>query len=290
MTDLNLPEKERIMSAENKIIVDGRSISFEVLDETNFFSLNEMVIESDHPGQIIQTWIRLRSTLEYLKVWEQHNNQAFDPQTADGFIADSGKPTFTMTPTKWATMTKSRGIFTKRGRYGGTWAHVDIALEFAAYLSPKFRYEMILSLKEVYEIERNILKGGWSMSRFFSKINYHLQTNAIREHLEPRLEPGERKNLYASEADVINVAVFGMTARQWREENPGLAKKGNNMRDQASMADLVVLANLESANSQLIEAGLDQASRLDRLQQLAVRQYRVLSQQLLPPKDQSLIE
>ncbi|MEM7369617.1 MAG: KilA-N domain-containing protein [Bacteroidota bacterium] len=278
------------MAGENKIIVEGRSISYEVLDETNFFSLNEMVSDSDHPGQIIQTWIRLRSTLEYLKVWEKHNNPSFHPQLADTFIADSGKPTFTMTPTKWATQTSSKGIFTKRGRYGGTWAHVDIALEFAAYLSPKFRYEMILSLKEVYEIERNILKGGWSMSRFFSKINYHLQTNAIKEYLEPRMDSGERRNLYASEADLVNVAVFGITAKQWREENPELSHKGQNIRDQASMADLVVLANLESANSQMIEAGLDQASRLDRMQQLAVRQYRVLSKQLLPPKDQHLLE
>jgi len=221
---------------------------------------------------LIRNWLRSRNTIEFLGLWEQLNNPDFKPVEFDGFKKEAGLNSFTLTPKQWIIKTAAVGIISKAGRYGGTYAQKDIAFEFASWISVEFKLYLIKEFQRLKEQEFKQL--GWDIRRNLAKVNYLIHTDAIKENLIPdSLTPQQISFVYASEADLLNVSLFGITAKQWREINPEL--KGN-MRDHANIHQLVCLANLESMNAHFIDEGLCQSDRLVKLNQLAIRQMKVL--------------
>jgi hypothetical protein len=226
----------------------------------------------DRTDIIIGNWLRNRNTIEFLGLWEQLNNPDFKPIEFDGFRKQAGLNSFTLTPKQWIENTGAIGIISKAGRYGGTFAQKDIAFEFASWISVEFKLYLIKEFQRLKEQEYKQL--GWDIRRNLAKVNYLIHTDAIKENLIPEtLTPQQINFVYASEADMLNVALFGVTAKHWREANP--AAKGN-MRDHADVHQLVCLANLESMNAHLIEQGVGQSERLVELNELAIRQMRIL--------------
>ena len=221
---------------------------------------------TDDPRFVIQNWMRNRNTLEFIGLWEVLNNPNFNRVQFDTFRNEAGLNRFTMTPGKWIESTDAIGIVSKAGRYGGTYAHYDIAMEFASWLSPEFKLYIIQDYKRLKEDETSKLSLTWNLHREISKINYKIHTDAIKEYLLKDLTNEQLSFKYASEADMLNVALFNKRAKQWREENPDL--KGN-MRDYASLNELLVLANMESYNAILIGKGVDQKDRMVELRKLA---------------------
>jgi hypothetical protein len=227
---------------------------------------------------IIGNWLRNRNTIEFLGIWEQLNNPDFKPIEFDGFKAQAGLNSFTLTPKQWIEQTGAIGLISKAGRYGGTYAQKDIAFEFASWISVEFKLYLIKEFQRLKEQEFQQL--GWDIRRNLAKVNYLIHTDAIRQNLIPdTLTPAQISHVYADEADLLNVALFGVTARQWREQNPNL--KGN-MRDHANVHQLVCLANLETMNAYLIQQGVVAAERLQQLNALAISQMTILSRQALP--------
>ena len=239
----------------------------------------------DRTGTIIGNWLRNRNTIEFLGIWEQLNNPDFKVIEFDDFKKHAGLNSFTLTPKQWIERTAAIGLVSKAGRYGGTFAQKDIAFEFASWISVEFKLYLIKEFQRLKEQEFQQL--GWDIRRNLAKVNYLIHTDAIRENLIPdNLTAQQISFVYASEADLLNVALFGVTARQWRDANPEL--KGN-LRDHANVHQLVCLANLESMNAHFISEGLPQGERLVKLNQLAIRQMRVLlaaSLPLLPATDE----
>lgn len=232
----------------------------------------------DRTDDLIRNWLRNRNTIEFLGIWEQLNNPDFKPVEFDGFRAQAGLNSFTLTPKQWIEQTAAIGLISKAGRYGGTFAQKDIAFEFASWISVEFKLYLIKEFQRLKEQEFQQL--GWDIRRNLAKVNYLIHTDAIRDNLIPdNLTAQQVSFVYASEADLLNVALFGVTARQWRDANPEL--KGN-LRDHANVHQLVCLANLESMNAHFISEGLPQAERLVKLNQLAIRQMRVLLAVSLP--------
>ena len=232
----------------------------------------------DRTDDLIRNWLRNRNTIEFLGIWEQLNNPAFKPVEFDGFKKQAGLNSFTLTPKQWIERTAAIGLISKAGRYGGTFAQKDIAFEFASWISVEFKLYLIKEFQRLKEQEFQQL--GWDIRRNLAKVNYLIHTDAIRDNLIPdNLTAQQISFVYASEADLLNVALFGVTARQWRDANPEL--KGN-LRDHANVHQLVCLANLESMNAHFISEGLPQAERLVKLNQLAIRQMRVLLASSLP--------
>ena len=221
---------------------------------------------TDDPRFVIQNWMRNRNTLEFIGLWEVLNNPNFNRVQFDTFRNEAGLNRFTMTPSKWIESTGAIGIVSKAGRYGGTYAHYDIAMEFASWLSPEFKLYIIQDYKRLKEDENSSLSLTRNLHREISKINYKIHTDAIKEHLLKDLTNEQLSFKYASEADMLNVALFNKTAKEWREENQNL--KGN-MRDYASLNELLVLANMESYNAILIGKGMDQKERMIELRNLA---------------------
>lgn len=222
---------------------------------------------------LIRNWLRNRNTVEFLGIWEQINNPGFNPVEFDGIKKLAGLNSFTLTPKQWIVRTGAIGIISKAGRYGGTYAHKDIAFEFASWISVEFKLYLIKEFQRLKEDEHKTL--GWDIRRNLAKLNYRIHTDAIREHLiPPELEPAQISLVYASEADVLNMALFGKTAAKWRSENPG--EKGN-IRDQADSSQLLCLANMENLNAHFIAEGLSQPERLQRLNQIAIQQMRILT-------------
>jgi len=221
---------------------------------------------NDDPRFVIQNWLRNRNTLEYIGLWEVLNNPNFKRVQFDTFRNESGLNRFTMTPQKWIDSTNAIGIISKSGRYGGTYAHYDLAMEFASWISPEFKLYIVQDYKRLKSDENSRLSLSWNLNREISKINYKIHTDAIQEYLlkDPTNEQLSYK--YASEADMLNVALFDKRAKQWRDENPEL--KGN-MRDYASLNELLVLANMESYNAILISKGMEQKERMIELRKLA---------------------
>ena len=220
--------------------------------------------------------MRNRDTLEFLGLWESLHNQDFKPVEFDGFKKDAGLNAFTMSPKKWITTVNAIGIVSKSGRYGGTFAHADIAFEFASWISAEFKLYIIKDYKRLKTDESSRLSLGWNLNREISKLNYRIHTDAIKENLLPlELTAYQISMTYASEADLLNVALFGKTAKEWREKN--VIQKGN-MRDYATLNQLLVLANMESYNSILIKQGKSQAERLQLLNQLAIRQLKAIEE------------
>ena len=230
---------------------------------------------SDDPRFAIQNWMRNRNTIEFLGLWESLHNPNFNRVQFDTFRRDAGLNRFVMTPSKWVENTGAIGITAKAGRYGGTYAHSDIAMEFASWISAEFKLYLMKDYRRLKFDENSRLSLSWNLNREISKLNYRVHTDAIQQNLlPPDLTREQQSFVYADEADMLNVALFGLTAAQWRSQNQGC--KGN-IRDYASLQQLLVLANMESYNALLIEQKLPQTERLQMLRQMAVRQLQVLS-------------
>ena len=230
---------------------------------------------SDDPRFAIQNWMRNRNTIEFLGLWESLHNPNFNRVQFDTFRTEAGLNRFVMTPSKWVENTGAIGITAKAGRYGGTYAHSDIAMEFASWISAEFKLYLMKDSRRLKFDENSRLSLSWNLNREISKLNYRVHTNAIQQNLlPPDLTREQQSFVYADEADMLNVALFGLTAAQWRSQNQGC--KGN-IRDYASLQQLLVLANMESYNALLIEQKLPQTERLQMLRQMAVRQLQVLS-------------
>jgi hypothetical protein len=229
----------------------------------------------DHPDDVIRNWLRNRNTVEFLGVWERLNNPGFNPVEFDGIKIQTGLNSFVLTPKQWIEKTGAVGITSSAGRYGGTYAHKDIAFEFASWVSVEFKLYLIKEFQRLKEDENRRLSLAWNLNRTLSKLNYHIHTDAIQAHLIPAaVTPAQAAITYASEADLLNVALFGLTAKQWRDANPKLE---GNMREYATIEQLLVLANIESMNAEFIHMALSQSERLKRLNEIAIRQMQVLT-------------
>ena len=242
----------------------------------DYISLTDIARHKDavNTDDIIKNWLRNRNTIELLGFWEQLHNPDFKPVEFDGFKKQAGLNSFTMTSKKWIESTNAIGIISKPGRYGGTYAHKDIAFEFASWISIEFKLYIIKEFQRLKDEENKRLSLEWNLQRTISKINYRIHTDAIKKTLiPPELSKKQTQFIYADEADILNVALFGMTAKAWREANTEL--KGN-IRDYAALEQLVVLSNLESINSVLIHQGMKQGARLMQLNKIAITQMKSL--------------
>ncbi|MEM7370773.1 MAG: KilA-N domain-containing protein [Bacteroidota bacterium] len=264
----------------SKISVDGKEINLTTIDEREYVSLTDMVGDRSEANDIITNWMRTVQTLDFLAEWELMFNPDFNDVEYHVFRDKAGTVRLTVSPSKWIERTQAVGLIVKKGRYGGTFAHPDIAFEFGGRISPKFKILIIREYQRMKIEEAKGLNKHWDYSRFLSKVNYHIHTEAIRENILPRLEiPKNRAGIvYATEADLLNLATFGMTAKEWRESNPELAKKGN-LRDFADITQLNVLANLESLNAVLIDQGASKEARFELLSKTAISQYQRLANQ-----------
>jgi hypothetical protein len=261
------------MTKNKTINVKGTEIGINVSD---YISITDIAKHKDvaNTDSIIQNWLRNRNTIELLGFWELIYNPDFKPLEFEGFKKQAGLNSFVMTPKKWIETTNAIGIISSPGRYGGTFAHKDIAFEFASWISIEFKLYIIKEFQRLKEDENNRLKLEWNLQRTLSKVNYRIHTDAIKENLIPQIVSKEKINfVYADEADMLNVALFGMTAKQWRDENP---KTEGNIRDSASIEQLVVLSNIESINSVLIQQNLHQSDRLVELNKIAITQMKSL--------------
>ncbi|TCS39012.1 KilA-N domain-containing protein [Reinekea marinisedimentorum] len=267
-----------------KLQVLDQTISTTTKDGIEYICITDIAKykHSTRSDDLIRNWLRNRNTIEFLGIWEQLNNPSFKPVEFDGFKKEAGLNSFTLTPKQWITSTGAIGLISKAGRYGGTYAQKDIAFEFASWISVEFKLYLIKEFQRLKEQEFEQL--GWDIRRNLAKVNYLIHTDAIKEHLIPdALTSQQIAFVYASEADLLNVALFGVTAKQWRDANPGLT---GNMRDHANVHQLVCLANLESMNAHFIQQGISQSERIVKLNELAIQQMKVLvaanSSQLLP--------
>lgn len=256
-----------------KINVKDTSVSIIKYEETDFISLTDIArFKSEEPNAVIANWLRNRNTIEYLGIWETLYNPDFKPLEFEGFKKEAGLNAFTLSPTKWVESTNAKGIIVKNGRYGGTYAHKDIAFKFASWISVEFELYFIKEFQRLKEEEQKLL--GWSAKRELAKINYRIHTDAIQQNLIPEaITPAQKSFIYADEADMLNVAMFGMTAKQWREKNPDI--KGN-IRDYATINQLICLSNMENLNAVFINDGLPQSDRLEKLNKIAIQQMQIL--------------
>ncbi len=262
---------------KNKIlIVKGISISTFKLENEDFISLTDIARNknAEEPKDVVKNWMRSRTTIEFIGLWERLNNPDFKGVEFDSFLFEAGSNSFTLSPTKWIEATNAKGIISKQGNKGGTFAHKDIAFEFASWVSSGFKLYLIKEFQRLKEDENDRLKLEWNLQRTLAKINYRIHTDAIKENLIPKeLSKFEINIIYANEADMLNMALFGKTALQWRNENPGTV---GNIRDMANIEQLVVLSNLESINAVLINQDLPQPIRLKQLNQVAITQMKSL--------------
>lgn len=263
------------MAKNKEITVLSETVRVQRINREDFICLTDIAKfkNAEDPRFIIQNWMRTRPSVEFLGLWEVLNNPGFNRVEFDTVKNESGSNAFVMTPTKWISLTGAIGILSKAGRYGGTYAHRDIAFEFASWVSVEFKLYLIKEFQRLQEAEQAQL--GWDVKRNLTKINYRIHTDAIQANLIPPELTGQQISLiYASEADVLNMALFGQTAKQWREAN--LGEKGN-VRDQANAAQLVCLANLENLNALFINEGLEQPARLKKLNKIAIEQMEILT-------------
>lgn len=256
-----------------KIEVQGTEITISVNEQQDFISLTDMTKGFNEGSGLIGKWITNKNTLEYLGTWEKVNTPGFNYPEFGVIEQEAGVNRFIMSVGQWINRTSAKGLMVKAGRYGGTYAHQDIAFHFAMWLSPEFQIYLVKEFQRLKAQEQKSL--DWNVKRSLTKINYRIHTDAVKEHLIPDELPAQKVNLvYASEADVLNMSLFGKTAKQWRDENPG---KEGNIRDYANVAQLVCLANLENLNAVWIEEGLPQSDRLQRLNQVAIQQMQLLT-------------
>jgi hypothetical protein len=265
----------------NKLNVNDLEVVFYKQNEQDFISLTDMARfrDPDRSNYIIQNWMRTRNTLEFLGLWEQLNNPRFKGIEFDAFKNEAGSNSFSMTPKRWIESTDAIGIASKSGRYGGTFAHKDIAFEFASWLSPTFKLYLITEYQRLKEVETNQYNLEWNVKRILTKTNYTIHTDAVKNYILP--DKNYNKNsewlAYAEEADLLNVALFKTTARDWRTVNPEMAEKNLNIRDMASINELAILSNLETMNAQMIREGLPKEERFFKLSDIAQYQLSVLN-------------
>ena len=270
---------------KNKMHVDGQSISLQLVNDQDYISLTDMakIRPNSQPGVTIQSWLRNSNTLLFIQTWERLNNPNFNLSRMAMFRLDATDNRNSITTKKLIEETDAIGLRSKPGRYGGTYAHRDIAFEFGSWLSPEFKMYLITEFQRLKSDEYQRQQLEWDYARYLSKVNYDFQTRAIKDNILPRLSPKDQIFVYADEADLLNLVVFGQTARQWREENPDV--KGN-IRDSASIEQLTVLSNLESHNSDLIRVGASKEARYLRLCEIAQFQFEALAER----EDRQLLE
>jgi len=258
---------------KNKILVQDYEIS---IVKDDYISLTDIAKSKnpDEPKDVVKNWLRNKNTIEFLGLWEKINNKNFKGVEFDSFKNEAGLNSFTLSPSKWSEKTNAIGIFTKAGRYGGTYAHKDIAFEFASWISAEFKLFLIKEFQRLKNNEIEKDKLGWDIKRTIVKMNYHIHTDAIKNNLIPlNIKKDKIKFIYASEADLLNIALYGISAKQWQENNPEL--KGN-IRDYSSVEQLVVLANLESLNAEFIKQNISPEERVVRLNEIAIEQLKLL--------------
>ncbi len=265
------------MKKSSQINVQDQIIRLMKHDGRDYVCITDIAKQKnpEFPADVIKNWMRSKNTVAFLGLWEQLNNPAFKLVEFDQFKSEAGLNSFVLPPQTWIEKTGAIGLISKSGRYGGTYAQSDIAFEFASWVSVEFKLYLVTEFQRLKSDEQKLL--GWSVKRELTKLNYRIHTDAIKENLIPaELTAKQTAIVYASEADVLNMALFGMTAREWSEQHPDL--KGN-MRDYADIAQLICLANLESLNAVLIEEKLSQPQRLERLNQVAIKQMRILCEE-----------
>jgi len=263
---------------KNKIIVvKGISIATLKYGNEDFISLTDIARNKNEqePKDVVKNWMRSRTTIEFLGIWEQLNNPGFKGVEFDSFMFEAGSNSFTLSPAKWIEATNAAGIISRPGNNGGTFAHKDIAFEFASWVSAGFKLYLIKEFQRLKEDEANRLKLEWNLQRTLAKVNYRIHTDAIKENIIPALITKEQASfIYANEADMLNMALFGKTAQQWRNENPG---KDGNIRDYATLEQLVVLSNMESINAVMLHQGAAQSERIIQLNKIAISQLKSLA-------------
>lgn len=257
-----------------KMNVDGSEIQVFRIEDEDFISLTDMVRKSENGSGLIEKWLRNKNTIEFIGIWEEMYNSNFNYDEYEEILKEAGLNRFIISVKQWVERTNSRGIIAKAGRYGGTYAYKDIAFEFASWVSPQFKLYLIREFDRLKTEEQAQI--GWNAKRELSKINYRIHTDAIKEFLIPaELTRQQMSVVYANEADVLNMALFGITAKQWREANPD---KEGNIRDYAGINELICLSNMENINALFIEEGMAQAERLKKLNQIAIHQMSVLNE------------
>ena len=266
----------------SSILVQDVPVTVMSIDQRDYISLTDMAkarTDAGRAADVIKNWLRARSTLEFLGTWEIMYNPDFKVVEFDHFKSEAGLHTFTLSAKEWIESTHAIGMYVQAGRYGGTYAHKDIASEFGSAISPIFKLYLLKEYQRLKDEENDRLKLEWDAKRFLSKNNYLIHTDAIKNYVLPRSNHSKSTEwlVYADEADLLNVALFGCTAKEWRDANPVLAAK-QNIRDFASIAQLTVLSNLETHNAEMIKQGIDKAERFDRLKQIAEYQLRVLTE------------
>ena len=263
------------MAKKNEIVVKDVVIRTMTKDGIDYICITDIARQKNagEPKDVVKNWMRQKNTLEYLGLWEKLHNPNFKGVEFDPLLAEAGSNAFTMSPTKWIELTAAIGIISKNGAGGGTYAQRDIAFKFANWVSVEFELYLVMEFQRLKAKEQELL--GWTAKRELSKINYHIHTDAIKSHLIPKeITSAQACIIYAEEADVLNVAMFGMTAKQWREVNPDL--KGN-IRDYATINELICLSNMENINAVLINEGVPQGERLVKLNQIAIQQMQILN-------------
>lgn len=266
----------------SSILVQDVPVTVMSIDQRDYISLTDMAkarTDAGRAADVIKNWLRARSTLEFLGTWEIMYNPDFKVVEFDHFKSEAGLHTFTLSAKEWIKSTHAIGMYVQAGRYGGTYAHKDIAFEFGSAISPIFKLYLLKEYQRLKDEENDRLKLEWDAKRFLSKNNYLIHTDAIKNYVLPQSNHSKSTEwlVYADEADLLNVALFGCTAKEWRDANPVLAAK-QNIRDFASIAQLTVLSNLETHNAEMIKQGIDKAERFDRLKQIAEYQLRVLTE------------
>ena len=268
------------MAKNNSITVQNIKIAITSINNEDYISLTDMVKAKDDDSRaadIIKNWLRNRGTLEFLGTWESIYNPDFKVVEFDHFRKEAGLPTFTMSVSNWVESTNAIGIISKQGKYGGTYAHKDIAFEFGSAISPVFKLYIIKEYQRLKEIESNSYGLEWNVRRILSKANYQIYTDAVKNYIIPNLSYSQKKEwVYAEEADLLNIVLFGCTAKQWREANPERVLKGENIRDIASINELAILTNLESLNATLIKNKLNKKERFRILLDMVKEQRQTL--------------
>ena len=264
------------MAKKNTSIeVQGTPVKIQSVGDQDYICLTDMVSGFEGKGALIENWLKNKDTILFLGIWEQINNPDFNSLEFEGIKNEAGRNSFYLSAKKWADATQAIGLVAKAGRYGGTYAHKDIAFEFGSWLSPEFKLYLIKEFQRLKDDENSRLSLSWNLNRTLSKINYRIHTDAIKAELIPaEVSKAQAAMTYASEADLLNVALFGQTAKQWREANPDL---NGNIRDHASIQQLLVLANIESMNAEFIHMQLSTSQRLMKLNSIAIRQMQSLA-------------
>lgn len=260
--------------------VQGLDIAITTKNEEDYICLTDMARYNDNePSGVIASWMRNRNTIEYLGTWEILHNPNFKPIEFEGFMKEAGLNRFTLSPQKWINATDAIGIISRSGKHGGTYAHKDIAFNFGMWLSPVFQLYIVKEYQRLKEVENNQYNLEWNVKRVLSKANYTIHTDAIKQYVIPQKQKWQKDDwIYASEADMLNIIMFGCTAKDWRELNPDKVLNGENIRDMASINDLAILSNLESLNAILIKQGMEREDRYKVLKETSEQQRTHLEQ------------